>query len=487
MNESQETTKTHRKPLSHRSNRARRGKDRLFVIICIMAAASSVLVLGALLISVTVRGLPHLDWQFLSGVPSRDAKEAGIWPATAGTLAICLVCALTAIPIGVGTAVLLEEYKPRRPWLKRLHGFVQLNITNLAGVPSIVYGLLGLTAFSFMFGLFGDPRNPRAEIGIAYYDQYLTPAGNAVLARAASPDAPLRPAGEASRFVDVEYHPIDVTVIDGESFAPQMQQLEADLEVFGDAMQKRIEELQTVDRASVQQTIERTWAEAGLMADVESLAPQLADELLAAQAASGREARRIVRRAVRNIERSEATARFPAVLSADAMPSRITKQQPWYIRLPFGRSILAGGLTLMLVILPIVIIASQEAIRAVPKSLRQASLAMGATQWQTTWKVTLPSAVPGIMTGVILAMSRAIGEAAPILIIAGIVYITFTPQNLMDDFTAMPLQVYNWASRPQKEFYDIAAAGIILLLLVLLVFNGLAVYIRHRSQKAGRV
>ena len=456
-------------------------------MICIIAAAASVIVLAALLISIAVRGLPHLSWQFLSGVPSRDAKEAGIWPATAGTIAICMVAALAAIPIGVGTAILLQEFRPRPQWAQRLHGFVQLNIANLAGVPSIVYGLLGVTAFASMFGLFGDTKNPTAEAGVAYYDQYLTPAGDVVFVRAASADAPLLEARQVTKFLSADLHPIDVKVMSTDEMDGDLAKLESELDRFADAVQSQLQEMPNADETAMLEMIRQQWTAAGLKSDVEALGPGLTKELLAAQATSGREARRIVRRGVRTIERAEAAARLPNVLPADATPSRITKQRPWYVRLPFGRSILAGGLTLMLVILPIVIIASQEALRAVPKSLRQASLAMGATPWQTTWKVTLPAATPGIMTGIILAMSRAIGEAAPILIIAGIVYITFTPQNLMDDFTAMPLQIYNWASRPQKEFYDLAAAGIILLLAVLLVFNGLAIWIRQRTQKAGRV
>ncbi len=137
----------------------------------------------------------------------------------------------------------------------------------------------------------------------------------------------------------------------------------------------------------------------------------------------------------------------------------------------------------MLVVLPVVIISTQESLRAVPSSLRAGALGLGATHWQVIWNVTLPAALPGIMTGSILALSRAIGETAPILIIAGIVYITRSPQNLMDDFTVMPLQVYNWIQRPQTEFHGLAAGAIILLLVILLSFNALAVYIRQRLQK----
>jgi phosphate transport system permease protein len=217
--------------------------------------------------------------------------------------------------------VYLEEFAPRN----RLTRFIQLNISNLAGVPSIVYGIIGLTAFTYMFGLFGTPTDPAFEFG--------------------SPD----------------------------SF--------------------------------------------------------------------------------------------------------------WYIRLPFGGCVLTGGLTLMIVVLPIVIIASQEALRAVPDSLREGALAAGATRWQMVWCMTLPAALPGIMTGIILSMSRAIGEAAPLLVVGGFLFVTFTPRNLMDDFAAMPLQIYNWASRPQAEFYRVAASGIIVLLAVLLTFNALAVVIRQRFQK----
>ena len=137
----------------------------------------------------------------------------------------------------------------------------------------------------------------------------------------------------------------------------------------------------------------------------------------------------------------------------------------------------------MLVVLPIIIIASQEAMRSVPATLRICAHGLGATKWQVIRRVVLPSAIPGIMTGSILAMSRAIGEAAPVLIIAGIVYITFTPANLMDEFTAMPLQIYDWAGRPQAEFHDLASTGIIILLTILLGFNAIAAIIRHRFEK----
>lgn len=297
-------------------------KDRIFVVVCLCAAMASVVMLVILLTAIIMKGLPHLDLEFLQNSPSRKPRKAGIYPAMIGTVFICLTCAATALPIGIGTAIFLEEFKAKNRFLRRIIGFLQLNISNLAGVPSVVYGILGLTVFVQMFGLFGNPTD---------------------------------------------------------------------------------------------------WLG--------------------------------------------------------------TPEKWYYVRVPFGRGVLAGGLTLMLVVLPIVIIASQEALRAVPDSLRQGAMGLGATRWQMVSRMTLPAALPAICTGTILAISRAIGEAAPILIIAGIVYITFIPEHLMDDFTAMPLQIYDWTSRPQEEFHRVAAAGIVVLLTILLSFNAVAVFIRHKSQR----
>ena len=300
-------------------------KHRVFMGVAMTAALVSSLALVVLIGAILVKGLHFLNLSFLSRPPSIKAEKAGLGPAMWGSIWTCMVCAAVALPIGVATAVFLEEFKPRRWLALKLHGFVQLNITNLAGVPSVVYGILGLTAFVHFFGMTGNPNEPMFSIG--------------------------------------------------------------------------------------------------------------------------------------------------------------TREDWYYLQLPFGRSVLAAGLTLTLVVLPIVIISTQEALRAVPNSLREGALATGATQWQMVRRMTLPAAVPGIMTGSILAMSRAIGEAAPILIIAGIVYIRFRPQNLMDDFTSMPLQIYNWASKPQDVFFQVAASGIIVLLALLLTFNAVAVVIRQKFQK----
>ncbi|MDP7378821.1 MAG: ABC transporter permease subunit, partial [Pirellulaceae bacterium] len=161
-----------------------------------------------------------------------------------------------------------------------------------------------------------------------------------------------------------------------------------------------------------------------------------------------------------------------------------TKEKSWYyMQLPLGYSVLAGSLTLMLVVLPVVIISSQEALRAVPSSLRDGGLGMGCTPWQVVWNITLPSATPGIMTGSILAMSRAMGEAAPILLVSSALYVSNVPSSLMSRYTIMPLQIYQWADDHNRDFYSLAATGIIVLLVVLLIFNSIAVFVRQRSQK----
>ena len=148
-----------------------------------------------------------------------------------------------------------------------------------------------------------------------------------------------------------------------------------------------------------------------------------------------------------------------------------------------GRSIVTGALTLALLVVPIIIVASREAIRAVPPSMRQASYGLGATRWQTVWYVVLPQAVGGILTGSILAVSRAIGETAPLITIGALTFVPFLPRNAFDVFTVLPIQIFNWVSRPQEEFRSLAAAGILVLLVILISINAIAIYLRNRFQK----
>ncbi|HSI67085.1 MAG TPA: phosphate ABC transporter permease PstA [Planococcus sp. (in: firmicutes)] len=151
--------------------------------------------------------------------------------------------------------------------------------------------------------------------------------------------------------------------------------------------------------------------------------------------------------------------------------------------LGMGRSVLAGGLTMSLLILPIIVVASQEAIRSVPTQLREASFAMGSTKWQTIVRIVIPSALPGILTGNILALSRAVGETAPLIMIGALTYIAFLPENVFSQFTVMPIQIFNWTGRPQDAFQAVAAAGIIVLMIMLIFMNSLAVFIRNKFTK----
>lgn len=155
----------------------------------------------------------------------------------------------------------------------------------------------------------------------------------------------------------------------------------------------------------------------------------------------------------------------------------------WMRPITGGDTVLAGSLTMSLLILPIIIVATREALRAVPDSLRQAGLALGATRWQVVSRQVLPLAFPGILTGTILALSRAIGETAPLIAIGALAFVAFTPEGLQDQFTVMPIQIYNWVSRPQKEFHGLAAAGIIVLMVILLAMNAIAVILRNKFQQ----
>ncbi|MDW7727393.1 MAG: phosphate ABC transporter permease PstA [Candidatus Methanoperedens sp.] len=268
-----------------------------FELLCLSATLIALVLLALLLWDAWDKGADWLSIKFLTSFPSRFPEEAGIKSALMGSIWLMVLTAIMSIPMGIGSAVYLEEYA-RKSILTQL---IELNISNLAGVPSIVYGILGLALF--VRGL--------------------------------------------------------------------------------------------------------------------------------------------------NME----------------------------------RSLISGALTLTLLILPIIIISSREAIRAVPSSIRDASYALGATKWQTISYHVLPAAIPGILTGNILALSRAIGEAAPLLMIGALTFIAFTPESIFDPFTALPIQIFNWASRPQAEFQYLAAAAILVLLALLLTMNAAAIIIRNKYQK----
>ena len=390
-----------------RPQKSRRLFDRGFLAVCLFVTTIAVMALVVLLTSVMIEGLPMLSWDFLENYTSRNPEEAGIKAPLWGSIWVALICAMVTLPIGIATAIYLEEFAPRN----RLVGIIRLNISNLAGVPSIVYGIIGLTLFVRMFGLFGSPLEPGFEMGGKTYAIYYDTTGEAIRVPVADRDeVPSLVTGDVGYVEEIEEGP------DGELI------------------------------------FTNNWVPVTL-----TVVPEDADPISAIGALDAYDA---------------------------GEPADFEVVRPWYyLQFPLGQSVLAGGLTLMLVVLPVVIISSQEALRAVPGSLRSGSLAMGATRWQTTSRVTLPAAIPMIMTGAILAMSRAIGEAAPILVLGVALFITDVPSNLMDNFTVLPMQIYNWTSRPQDEFRELAATGIIVLLCTLLLFNAVAVLIRQKLQK----
>jgi phosphate transport system permease protein len=288
----------------------RKHQDVVFALVGTVALMVAVLTFLTLFVNMAVDGLPRLDWQFFTSFPSRRATQAGILSAWVGSTLVMLVTAFFAVPLGVASGVYLEEYA-RKSWVTDL---IEINITNLAGVPSIVYGLLALGLFVYQFGL--------------------------------------------------------------------------------------------------------------------------------------------------------------------------------------GQSILSAGLTLALLILPVVIVATREAIRSIPQAIREGSYALGATRWQTVRYHILPYSSAGILTGIIIGMARAIGETAPIITIGALTFIAFLPPAplkteppfvsfdwLMSPFTVMPIQMFNWTSRPEAAFQDNAAAAGFVLVFMTLAMNGLAIWLRYRLRR----
>lgn len=279
------------------SGQINRLKDISFKYLGIVSCFIGLILLAIFIGNIFLDGISRIDWKFLTSLPSRKAENAGILTAWAGSLWIVAFTFLIAVPIGVSAGIYLEEYGKKN----KLNTLLEINISNLAGVPSIIYGLLGLEIFV-----------------------------------------------------------------------------------------------------------------------------------------------------------------------------RISNM---------GSSVLAGSFTLALLILPIIIVATREALKAVPMSIRSASYGLGATKWQTIWHQVLPAASGGILTGVILAVSRAVGETAPLIVVGALAYVPFVPSGPTDAFTVLPIQIFNWVSRPQHEFSINAAAAIIILLLITFTMNGVAVYFRNKWRK----
>lgn len=484
-----------------RSTDKRMRKNIVFNSICFAATLLALVILLVLLVSILTQGVGALSIDFLTSLNSSDPHKAGVWTSLIGTLVICALCALSAIPLGVGTAVLIEEFKPRNKWLLRLHDIIDTNIRNLAGVPSIVYGILGVTAFATMFGLFGDMNNGKYSIGQTWYDQYQGEDKQLYYVSADGPPSDEEDPILASKDMTL-YMPKDGAIalgevakdlvwVTAEDIDPRVAAIEEELDAFEDAFRDGIKEARESRRGPV--AIDQAKAEAIVNAAIEAgawknpdttvLSDKLTALVLGLDGKSGVELIKARKEAINIAVDSEYDARMENVITIGAPPVRVDTKAWYHLAFPFGRGVLAGGLTLMLVILPIVIVASQEALRAVPGSFRQGALALGATKWQSVSKTALPAAIPGICTGTILAISRAIGEAAPILVLGGTGFITSPPGNLMDSFSALPMTIFQWTKEPEAEFKTIAAAGIIVLLIALLSFNALAIYIRQRASK----
>ncbi|MEZ6094214.1 MAG: PstA family ABC transporter permease [Pirellulaceae bacterium] len=383
---------------------SRRLFDSSFAVICLLLSSLVAVILVVMIVGIFYQGAGWLSPTFMThGHRENVPEQSGIWQALVGSFVICVICAAFAIPVGIGTAVFLEEFKPRNSLLKWFHGVVQINISNLAGVPSIVYGILGVTAFVYMFGWFGVIQTdspPNLEFGIEYRYQVKTLGGEYV------------------------------------TFA--------------------------CDDKTVQTTEIR--------------------ESITAENKDGKpfELKVLAKGTPRPKEKAELNQ---AVFEGKSA-SITSRKKFYYMHLPFHKSVLAAGLTLALVILPIVIIASQEALRAVPNSLREAAFGLGATQWQVVRGTVIPSATPGIMTGAILAMSRAIGEAAPLIAVMGAtISTTLGLTNMMDQSPTLPVIIYRWAQDDNRDYEGLSAAAIIVLLALLLVMNSVAVLIRYRAEK----
>lgn len=476
----------------------RRRKNAIFYALCLCAAATAILILAVLLLSILYRGLPRLDWTFFTSPPSANPEEAGIFTAMVGTIIALVIVMVTAIPIGVATAVLLEEYKPKNAILRRVHGFFQLNITNLAGVPSIVYGILGVTVFAMFFGVFGRSNEPLFTFGQTQYLEYPGLGGSFYYVKAKGHKGQPAPTQEMTFYdgTGVDAEQIEVTLGTMEQYADAASGVDASLKDLSYAIEDAYYEQQgdTGRDAPIDFTAEEAAASAdAVIAEVQ---PQLKADLsvfksplveafseMTGKAPTDMAVSGIAGEFMASVRKAEFEQRgFGGVVLADATPQIRNTRSWYYLQFPFGRSVLAAGLTLMLVILPIVIVSAQEAVRAVPPSMRAGCLALGGTKWQSIQQVVLPASIPGVCTGSILALSRAIGEAAPVLLIAPTI-IRGIPSNLMERAGMMPLQIFYWAQQPQAEIRQLASTGIIILLAVLLLFNAVAVYIRQKLQR----
>ncbi len=477
----------------HRSESKRKRFSSWFSVICLLVSSIAVVVLATLLVSIFVTGGSWLNFEFLTASHRENNPESsGIGQAIVGSLVICAICGLAALPIGIGTAIFLEEFQPRNRYLRMFHGLVQLNINNLAGVPSIVYGILGLTAFVYMFGAFNSIKvndQPDFELGATYYYQVKTLGGT----YAKFP---------AKRSLQPSFEPKSETPVDiGSGDVGSGQMLALNVVSRSDPKTDYADkESHTIFKGSTAHLETRDGQSVYVMQSIAGNELSFPAHPTYAQFAKILEPITVTGPDGTTFELN-VLDKSAAIPKDDAIKARSvfadspdpTKRSSasifressfFHMHLPFSKSVLSAGLTLALVILPIVIIASQEAIRGVPQTLREAAFGMGATRWQVVRGAVLPSATPGIMTGAILAMSRAVGEAAPVLaVMGGVLGTTSGLSSLMDKTPVLPVTIFKWAGDENAGFENLSAAAIIVLLVFLLMMNSVAILIRYRFEK----
>lgn len=380
-----------------------------------------------------VRFHSWLNSDFLTRPMSSAPALAGVRTALIGSIGLMIVVVLVALPIGVGAAIYLEEYA-HPGFVNRL---IETNVRNLAGVPSIIYGMLGLAIFVRALAPFTS--------GMIFHTNFDVPTVETVVERIA-------PAFDGA----VAY--------DGNELASEREALDAP--TLG----------RIVDTFLHFGTPSLTMLGNSSVADMANALAEALDIAVDVTATRADEERDIE---VRGSAYRFDVAENPRISDAafDRLMASLARINSFA---PNGRTLVSAGLTLALLILPIIIINAQEAIRAVPYTIREASYGLGATRWQTIWKQVLPAALPGIMTGTILSVSRAVGETAPLIVVGAATFLVTDPTSPFSQFTAMPIQIYQWTARPQGQFADIAAAAIIVLLALMLTLNAAAIFLRNR-------
>ena len=394
-----------------------------------------------------VRYHSWIDGRFLQDPMSSVPAQAGIRTALFGSIIMMVIVILVSLPVGVGAAIYLKEYAKdnflaRFP-LFNINQIIETNVRNLAGVPSIIYGMLGLAIFVRMLAPFTS--------GVAFGVNVIPP-----------PEIRIIDLLQEAESLEIEMLELDenyqITAYAGPEFLSAVQ------------AQRVVNLFRRLGTPSITNTgnipIERTEQEIASLFNIRILRdiPANADPIEYQRIATGY---------------LELNALPMTVEQFDVMAQQLRRITGFTVS---GRTILSAALTLSLLILPVIIINSQEALRAVPDALREASFGLGATRWQTIWRTTLPSAIPGIMTGTILAVSRAVGETAPLIVVGASTFLLTDPNGPFSQFTVLPIQIFQWTARPQGQFQFIAAAAIIILLTMVLALNAIAIVIRNRFE-----